>query len=111
MSDRIETDRRQNVFARLPLVVAVAFISSGCGKLNMSINEMLPDSINTLEKAVGSEIVSSSQVEERTFNGYRVTTSVGYFLSGPEKTTANGYKVYQSVQGQALAEDRSANLH
>lgn len=71
-----------------------------------SSGEITEISGKTKKYVVGQQagLASSSQQNYKTFEGYKVSSSVGSWTSGIKQTTSRGYKVYSSVQGNIVSE-------
>jgi hypothetical protein len=86
---------------------AVLVASTGCGKVSLDLNNVLPSQPSVIRMSGAAEFVSGSQQGEKTINNYTVDVSAGAVFSKLESTTPNGYKVYSTVQGAMISEDKA----
>jgi hypothetical protein len=93
--------------SRFAMVLSLAMLmvsSLACSKGGILNIDRGPSS-SILQQVGGAEFVSSSaQYENTLLNNYHVQQSVGDFLPTLEQTSANGYKLYSTVQGQMLSQ-------
>ncbi len=79
---------------------------SGCGKVQIDLDNLTAPPIPLLSLNQGAEFVSSSQQGHPTYKGYRVETSAGSSFGGIQSTTLSGYKVYTSMQGELISQNQ-----
>lgn len=79
-----------------------ALLFSACSIDSSLFGVQLPDVVS-LGKTQGAEIVAGSSQYQITTNGYQVSASAGNVYDRVSDTTANGYKVYITVQGQMFS--------
>ena len=91
------------------ILVSALLLLSGCGKVNMNIEDL--DSIDPTTSPVFNNIATSEFVSASnspralTTGGYKVTASVGYITEkNKTSTTLNNYKVYFGVNGQIISD-------
>jgi len=90
----------------LALMGVMAFATTGCS-LDSSLTglESIVDFF-PLDKVSQAEIVSGSTQYRLTANNYKVSASAGSVYDRLSGETANGYKVYLTVQGQMISGDQ-----
>ncbi len=102
-----KNSNRISVATRTLLLATLLVATSACGKVSLNIDGMTPGSgFPFLRLSKGAEFVASAQQGEQTLNGYRVDTTVGSVYSKLEAQTPNGYKVYSTVQGHLVADEK-----
>lgn len=92
---------KKNIFLVLAALSLMA-VNIGCS----SQGDITDISVKAKKYTLGQQsgIVSGSQQNATTSNGYNVSSSVGSWSSGIEQATSGGYKVYSSVQGNMASE-------
>lgn len=90
----------------LVLMGVMTMATTGCS-LDSSLTglESVVD-LFPLDKVSSAEIVSGSTQYRLTTNNYKVSASAGSVYDKLSGETANGYKVYITVQGQMLSGDQ-----
>jgi hypothetical protein len=96
---------RTNRLQKLTLVIAAMLLTTACGKVSLSLDNVLPGPVaSLLGLSASAEFVSSSAQGDRTVNSYRVDSSTGAPLSQLVNTTPNGYTFYTTVQGVEVSD-------
>lgn len=85
-------------------LIVLSLVTTGCS-LDSSLFGLNPLPRLGLQKTQGAEIVAGSNQYRFTANNYRVSASAGNVYDRLSGTTANGYKVYLTVQGQMVSEE------
>ncbi len=85
-------------------LMVLSLLTSGCS-LDSALFGLNPLPRLGLQKTQGAEIVAGSAQYRFTQNNYRVSASAGSVYDRLNGTTANGYKVYLTVQGQMVSEE------
>jgi hypothetical protein len=78
---------------------------SGCGKVQIDLDNLTAPPLPFLSLSHGAEFVSSSQQGHPTLKGYTVEASAGSSFGGIQSTTLSGYKVYTSMQGELISQN------
>ena len=88
------------------LSLVTLFASVGCGRVQLSLDDLAEVKPDPLKLSKGAEFVAAAQTGEKTINGYEVDSSVGSVFSQLEAKTPNGYKVYSTVQGHIVSDGK-----
>jgi hypothetical protein len=88
----------------LPALIAMGLMTSGCSIDSSLFGVKQPEPV-IMAKSQSAEIVSGSTQYRLTANNYHVSASAGNTYDKVTGTTANGYKVYITVQGEMLSEE------
>lgn len=92
----------KRVFAALSLLAA-----TGCGKVSLDMDNVAPSlPVPSIKLSKAAEFVAASRQNDKSINGYVVNTSAGAVVSKLEVTTPNGFKVYSTVQGSLISEEK-----
>ena len=87
-------------------VMVIGSMSLSACSIDSSLFGVKISDLNPFQKMQGAEIVSGSNQFQVTANGYKVSASAGsVFDKVSGLPTANGYKIYITVQGQMLSEE------
>jgi hypothetical protein len=92
---------------KLTLLAVSLLAATGCGKVSLDLSNVLPGQLVPVKMSGGAEFVSASQQGEKTLGNYTVDVSAGAVFSKLESTTPGGYKVYATVQGAMISEEKA----
>jgi ABC-type Fe3+-hydroxamate transport system substrate-binding protein len=90
------------LFIRSVCLLGMVLAFSACSS-NGEISDVTKSSVHTVYPPAQG-IVSGSQQNVKTANGYTVSASVGAWTSGNLTQTVNGYQVYSTIQGNLASE-------
>lgn len=88
------------------LLAFLFVVSSGCGKVQLDLDNLRSKVTPGVKLNEGAEFVAASQSGHKTLNGYTIQTTTGSSFGRLEATTANGYKVYTTMQGRLISEEQ-----
>ena len=97
---------RQTFILRSMAAMFALAAATACGKVSLDMSSTDPEKL-PVRLSKGAEFVAAAQRGEKSIGGYSVDTSVGSVYSKLEATTPSGYKVYSTVQGHIISDEKS----
>lgn len=103
MTDKLKVmEARMRVWLKGAFLLLTMSLLSACSIDSSLFGVQLPE-VQIFAKSQGAEIVSGSSQYQVTGGGYKVSASAGNVYDRVSDTTAGGYKVYITVQGQMFS--------